>query len=245
MLAAGGGYNVRYNCTPAAGPPTTNYATCKSGPPLPMSTTKKNALWIGDSLSLGMIVSVAADVADVALLQHAPWGGDGGAEETLYGLRCLDYFLASPSGMDIKPDAVIFNFGMHDGPMGNVTWPGQNAPPNNYAAELTQITAKLVARTAAWGAKLAFVQTTEYMCAAVSDGCVRDLNNRAGAVMAAANVPVIPLWEAMHAKCGDAPTTCGNAFNMTKGLFCPHANSVAYSFFGENVIEPALRALLA
>lgn len=43
-----------------------------------MSTTKKNAIWIGDSLSLGMIPYVAANLSDIALLQHAPWGSDGG-----------------------------------------------------------------------------------------------------------------------------------------------------------------------
>lgn len=128
--------------------------------------------------------------------------------------------------------------------MGNQTWPGQNAPPTNYTNELTEITALLVARTTAWGAKLAFVQTTEYMCDATSDGCVQNLNNQAGAVMAAAGVPVIRLWDAMHAKCGDSPTTCHNAFNMTNGLFCPHANGIAYEYFGKNVIEPALRGLL-
>ena len=32
------------------------------------------------------------------------WGGDGGAEETTYGIYCLDNFLASPSGMNISPD---------------------------------------------------------------------------------------------------------------------------------------------
>ena len=69
-----------------------------------MSTSKKNVLWIGDSLSLGMIPHVASNLSDIALVQHAPWGGDGGAEETTYGLYCLDYFLHSPSGMDIKMD---------------------------------------------------------------------------------------------------------------------------------------------
>jgi hypothetical protein len=128
--------------------------------------------------------------------------------------------------------------------MFNDTFPGQNAPPHNNAAELTQIAAALVARTAAWGAKLAFVQTTEYMCNATSDGCVQNLNNQADAVMAAAGVPVIRLWDAMHKKCGDSPTTCNNAFNMTNGLFCPHANAIAYEFFGTSVIEPALRAML-
>ena len=83
------------------------------------------------------------------------------------------------------------------------------------------------------------------MCSAISDGCVKNLNNQADAVMAAAGVPVIRLADAMRAKCGDAPTTCGNAFNMTNGLFCPHANPIAYDFFGTRVIAPAVRALLA
>ncbi len=107
---AGSGYDARYNCTAADGGVTINRATCKSGPPLPLSATKKNVLWIGDSLSLGMIPHVTANLSDVALVQHAPWGADGGAEETTYGLYCLDYFLASPSGMDIKMDLVLFNF---------------------------------------------------------------------------------------------------------------------------------------
>jgi hypothetical protein len=35
-----------------------------------------------------------------------------GAEETQYGLRCLDYFLHSPSGLPITPDLVLFNWGV-------------------------------------------------------------------------------------------------------------------------------------
>ena len=44
--------------------------------------------------------------------------GDGGAEETAYGLQCLDYmyWLRSPSGVPVKPDLIYFNFGLHDGP---------------------------------------------------------------------------------------------------------------------------------
>jgi hypothetical protein len=49
-------------------------------------------------------------------VQHAPWDvSDGGAEETAYGIQCLPYFLASPSGIDIAPDVVYFNWGLHDG----------------------------------------------------------------------------------------------------------------------------------
>jgi hypothetical protein len=90
-----------------------------------MSATLKNAIWIGDSLSLGMIPHVAANLSDIALLQHAPWGGDGGAEETTYVVRCLNNFLHSPAGLPLKLDLVLFNVGMHDGPMFNDTFPGQ------------------------------------------------------------------------------------------------------------------------
>ena len=46
---------------------------CKPGPPLPMSTTLKNVLVIGDSVSLGYTPSLTDLLGDVALVQHAPW----------------------------------------------------------------------------------------------------------------------------------------------------------------------------
>jgi hypothetical protein len=42
---------------------------CKPGAPLPMSTTLKNILVIGDSVSLGYTPSVADILSDVALVQ--------------------------------------------------------------------------------------------------------------------------------------------------------------------------------
>jgi hypothetical protein len=51
-----------------------------------MSTTKKNCLITGDSVSLGYTPFLAAALADICVVQHAPAGGDGGAEETAYGL---------------------------------------------------------------------------------------------------------------------------------------------------------------
>ncbi len=62
--------------------PVQGKCVCKPGPPLAASTTLKNVLVIGDSVSLGYTPVVAALLEDVALVQHAPWGGDGGAEET-------------------------------------------------------------------------------------------------------------------------------------------------------------------
>ena len=57
---------------------------CKTGGPLPFSTAKKNVIIMGDSVSIGYEPFVAEMMADVALVQHSPWGGDGGAEETAY-----------------------------------------------------------------------------------------------------------------------------------------------------------------
>ena len=49
-------------------------------------------------------------------MADVPSGGDGGAEETAYGLACLDYFLSNPDGTVVHPDLILFNFGLHDGP---------------------------------------------------------------------------------------------------------------------------------
>ena len=204
-LVEGSGYDARWNCTAPTGAVSINAATCKGGPPLPMSATKKNVVWIGDSLSLGMIPHVAASLSDIALVQHAPWGMDGGAEETTYGLRCLDNYLHSPSGMPLQLDLVLFNFGMHDGPMFNNTFPGQNAPPDSYREELAEIADRLLAYTKPWGAKLVFTTTTPFICTAQQDGCVQTLNNWAKDIMAQRAIPVIDSYTPTIAKCGVAP----------------------------------------
>jgi len=242
VLVQGSGYNVLYNCSTPGKPVSTNRATCKSGPPLPMSTSLKNVLWIGDSLSLGMIPHVASNLSDIALVQHAPWGGDGGAEETTYGQYCLEFFTTSPSGMAITPDLILFNFGMHDGPMSNDTWPGQNAPPDNYSGELTAIARRLVAFAATSGSKLVFAHTTPYICTAQQDGCVQNLNHQADAVMASLNIPVLQTYEAVIEKCGAAPQAeCFGA----AGCWCPHCSDVGYEWLAATAVSPALRKLLA
>jgi hypothetical protein len=239
--ASGSGYGEVFNCTSPTSPTTLDISTCKGGPPLPMDPARKNVLWIGDSLSLGMIPHVAANLSDLALVQHAPWGGDGGAEETAYGVYCLDFFLRSPSGMAIKPDLILFNWGMHDGPMSNDTTPGQNAPPDDYTPQLTTLTARLQVFAASVGAKLAFAHTTPFICTAAQDGCVQNLNNQADKIMAAAGVPVLKTYEAVIAQCGKAPqASCFGA----KGCWCPHCSDAGYSWLAGKIVAPALRAML-
>jgi len=185
---------------------------------------------------------VASNLSDIALLQHAPWGGDGGAEETTYGLYCLPFFLASPAGVSLgKLDLVLFNFGMHDGPMFNDTYPGQNAPPDNYVVELTAIAAQLKMRAATWGAKLVFAHTTPFICTAQQDGCVQTLNHWADEIMEAAGIPVLPTYEHVINECGAAPQS--QCFGQ-KGCWCPHCNDAGYQWLANTVVSPALRSFL-
>jgi hypothetical protein len=125
--------------------------------------------------------------------------------------------------------------------MANNTVPGQNAPPDNYGSELTQLTAQLKAFAAGLGSKLAFAHTTPFICTAAQDGCVQNLNNQADAIMAAAGIPVLHTYEAVIKECGSAPQA--QCFNL-KGCWCPHCNNEGYSWLAGTIVAPALRAML-
>ena len=178
---------------------------------------------IGDSVSIGYTPNVAAHMASTALVQHSPYDiRDGGAEETAYGVECLDYMLRSPSGELLEPDVIMFNWGLHDGPLGNVTEPGQAGLPDVYASQLENITRQLIAKQPR--AKLLFALTSAYMCSAVNDGCVQNLNNQAAAIMAKYSIPTINLRKAIIGQCGNPPAkldTHFKCFNQS-GCFCPH-----------------------
>jgi hypothetical protein len=92
-------------CVGASANETVGLSVCKSGAAKPLSTTLKNVLIIGDSVSIGYTPYVAQHMATVADVQHSPYDhSDGGAEETAYGVQCLDYLLTSPGGVFLKPD---------------------------------------------------------------------------------------------------------------------------------------------
>jgi hypothetical protein len=52
--------------------------------------------------------------------------------------------LRSPGGVMLKPDIIMFNWGLHDGPLGNATVPGQAGLPDVYAPQLEIITQMLM-----------------------------------------------------------------------------------------------------
>eukprot|EP00945_MAST-04E_sp_MAST-4E-sp1_P008004 g8004.t1 len=222
---------------------TSGISVCKSGAALPLSKTLPNIIILGDSVSIGYTPFVAKAMKSIAFVQHSPYDErDGGAEETAYGVQCLENMMRSPAGNKLKPDVLMFNWGLHDGPLGNETVPGQAGLPNVYAPQLETITRMLIASQPQ--AKLLFALTSPYMCAVKNDGCVVNLNNQAAAIMAKYNVPTINLHDSIVGKCGPPPQT--SCFNVSD-CFCPHCGSggaPGYQFLANEVIVPALSKLL-
>ena len=176
VKASGTSVTTVYNCTTAAGAfIRQNVGVCKPGVMLPLSTTLKNVLVIGDSLSIGYLPSLRTALADIALVQHAPADtADGGAEETAYALQCMDYWLHSPSGLDLGagPDLILFNSGMHNY-RANPPVPGQEGNSSVYPGELEAITNILVDYTKTHPkTKLVYALTTAQMCSAQTDDTI-------------------------------------------------------------------------
>jgi hypothetical protein len=244
VLANGSGnatdlHNV-YNCVaPGTGASLgKSRCSCKPGAPLPPSPTLKNALIIGDSISLGYTPFLAAALADVALIQHAPWSSDGGSEETAYTLQCaLPFWLSSPGGEPIAWDLVYAQSGMHNSGQG-AEWivPGQSGEPAAYAAELYALLASLKAR-----APLVFGVTSPMMCNATIDAVISSTLNPAARLIAAElALPTVDLYAAVTDACGPVPQAA--CFGQAGG-FCPHSNDAGYSYLA-SVIAPVLRAAL-
>jgi hypothetical protein len=189
---------------------------------------------------------VAAALADVAQVQHAPWSGDGGAEEAAYALQCtLQYWLRSPSGLPVHYDVIYWNNGMHSTGLQGAPWyvPGQSGEPAAYPAELGALAAGLAAHAQAQGTALLFGLTSPMLCNSTIDRSISALlNPAAGAVMRGLGVPTVDLYVAVTEKCGAVPQA--SCFGLA-GCFCPHCNADGYAFLADTVIAPAIRAALA
>ncbi len=173
---------------------TVGAEVCKTGPPIPYSKTLKNVLVVGDSVSIGYTPFVAKVMASTAFVQHSPWGGDGGAEETKYGAACIDNLVRAPDGTALSPDVLMFNWGLHNSLAGNCTAPcvpGQSGPPAEYAPYLEKIVASLLAAPALKTTKLLFAITSPDLCNAPIDHIQAELNAQAAAIMKKNNIPTV------------------------------------------------------
>ena len=241
----GSGWRVISTCIGTAGN-ATGVQVCKQGAPLPMASDKKNVLVLGDSVSIGYTPFVNAALADVALVQHSPWGGDGGAEESAYGDQCLDYLLRAPDGTPLRPNLLFFNFGLHN--TGSGTLPGQAGPTSEYAPHLQSIVSKLSkwaapAEDGSTGAvRLMFGLTSPMLDNAQTDAVITGtLNAQAAKIMADAGIPTLDMHAAITAKCGAAPQK--QCFGET-GCFSPHCVPAGYEWLANTTIAPAIRKAL-
>lgn len=248
----GSGYETVYNCTAAGRSNTTSKCPCKPGTPDEPSSTLKNVLIIGDSLTIGYTGAVASALSDLAKVQHVPWdNSDGGAEESAYFLQCFDNWVGrSPSGMAYWPDAIYFNSGMHNLQTSGDVTPGQSGLASAYSSEMREIMTKMKAYAASSPGgnftRLIYGLTTPYLCDASVDGVITGtLNAAAAAIAASLGIEVVDPHGPIVNKCGVAPTQ--SCFGVG-GCFCPHCpggNPNAYSWLAENVIAPAIRVLLS
>ena len=100
---------------------------CSPGPPLPISTTLKNCLVIGDSVSEQYTPHVANLLASECLVQHAPSVGGGSANNVASGLSNLQHCRWLRTAL--RPDVAVNPTPNHN-PNHN---PNLNANPNPNA----------------------------------------------------------------------------------------------------------------
>lgn len=254
---------LKWACNVTSGWEGHPFTTCYTGAPHPPSSTKKNVLMIGDSVSNGYFLegtpghNVPDLIADVAQAQHAPWSpGSGGAGPTQHGVDCLDIYLRLATGDVAQWDLITFNFGLHN--LANDT-----ASLEMYTAQLTNITTRLLATNA----KLVYILTTPMMptcclggpllpsgegaprpnCAANDtknfykcNDVVQELNDRAKAIMAPHNIPVVDVYSTVTGICGATYVNC-SICRMTPCSF--HYNPPGYDKISVP-IATAIRASL-
>ena len=247
-LISGSSYSAVYTCASGGANVTISKCPCKPGAPAPPDPARKNVLVVGDSLSIGYTPLLAQNLADIALVQHAPWDvSDGGAEEIAYSAQCLDNWLRAPNGEMWVPDLIYWNSGMHNlavnATPGNGQVPGQGGNSSEYAAELAGVADRMLAFAAASGnkTKLIFGLTTPYLCDASIDGVITGtLNAAAAAIMAARGIWIVDTHAPITSKCGQAPVQ--SCFGVQK-CYCPHCPG-AYNWLADTIIAPAIRAAL-
>ena len=81
----------------------------------------------------------------------------------------------------------MFNWGLHDGPLGNATRPGQQGNSSVYAPQLRRIATRLQAfcnDAKHRKCKLLFALTSAMLCNVHANDNVLGLNNEAASIMA-------------------------------------------------------------
>jgi len=240
----GSGWGVSTACTKKETNETVSgQQVCKQGAPIPFDATRKNVLILGDSVSIGYTPFVASQLQSIALVQHTPWGGDGGAEETAYGWQCLDYLLRAPNGKQLRPDMLYFNFGLHNtvDPVKNpgLVIPGQSGLDTEYMPYLRKIV-KYLHEWAGDDVKLLFALTSPMMNSKAVDDIVLKNNAQAQELMNQYNITTIDLHTPIVKKCGPVPQSSCMGIPSCWSPHCPQG----YEWLANSTVTPAIRNML-
>ena len=224
---------------PGCQPPCHHPGTtcCTPGAPLPLSTTLKNVLVFGDSVSIDYTPYVKTNLSDIALVQHTPWDtGDGGAGSTSFMVNCLDIFMRHADGSAVKWDMIFFNSGLHN--LNNST-KGLAA----YESQLGQIVSGLKKlqpqATLVWGTTTPFMPDKT-----AGNFAVEQQNTIAAKIMAAQSIPSVDLYSRVTAKCGDLYKKCEICDDESKyhpAVYCGyHYTGAGFAFISE-LVSAAIR----
>lgn len=219
---------------PGCAPPCHNPGTtcCTPGAPLPLSTTLKNVLIFGDSVSIDYTRDVKTNLSDIALVQHAPWDtSDGGAGSTSFMVNCLDVFLRHADGSPTKWDLIFFNTGLHN--LNNSTQ-GLAA----YKSQLAQIVSGL--RKLQPQAKLVWATTTPFMPDKTTGNfAVEEQNKLAATIMTTNHIPSVDLYTRVTSQCGELYTNCSLCDDESRyhpGIYCGyHYSGAGFAYIAETV----------
>ena len=251
-LIQGSGYGSVYNCTSASAPTVMSKCPCKPGTPAEPSTTLKNVLVIGDSLTIGYTPALAANLADIALVQHVPWDvSDGGAEESAYFSQCFENWVGrSPSGIAYWPDVIYFNSGMHNLQTSGLPTPGQAGLASSYGLEMTDVMMRMKAYAASSPGgnftRLIYGLTTPWLNDADTDRIITGtLNAQAANIASSFNIEVVDPHGPIIARCGPAPQQSCFGVSGCFSPHCPGGSPNAYEWLADNVIAPAIRLMLS
>mmetsp|Transcript_36597 Transcript_36597/g.95835 ORF Transcript_36597/g.95835 Transcript_36597/m.95835 type:complete len:309 (-) Transcript_36597:135-1061(-) len=234
--------NVTWNSTgPGCQPPCHNPpACCTPGAALPLSTTLKNVLIFGDSVSIDYTGDVKSNLSSIALVQHAPWDtSDGGAGSTSFMVNCLDIFMRGADGSDVKWDLIFFNSGLHN----------LNNSTQGLAAYKSQL-ALLVAgmRRLQPQAKLVWATTTPFMPDKTTGNfAVEQQNAIAASIMMTNSIPTVDLYSRVIARCGELYTKCDICDDESRyhpGVYCGYHYTAAGFAYISQAVSAAIRTYL-
>ena len=218
---------------------STGLPVCKTGPTEPFSTTLKNMIVMGDSVSIGYTPFLQQQLSSMVNIQHAPGDLiDGGVGDVQYGDQCLDYFLRAPNGTLQIPDLILFNWGLHD--LGNKSMPGQEEPFIQYAPYLDALTYKLSTYAKNNNVQLLFALTTPWLNNVTLNDNVQKINQKAIEIMKKFNIEIIDLYTPIINKCGPVPKN--ECFDIEE-CWSPHCPNAGYEWLAANVITPKLKKI--